>query len=66
MGQEELIWEDMNHAKLNEISYVTVAQQGNTVDFGDLITARDSPRGANGYEFSDSWNSIWRKYTISN
>ena len=34
-------------AKLNEISYVTVAQQGNTVDFGDLITARDSPRGAN-------------------
>ena len=34
-------------AKLNEISYVTVAQQGNTVDFGDLVVARDSPRGAN-------------------
>ena len=34
-------------AKLNEISYVTVAQQGNTVDFGDLITARDAPRAAN-------------------
>ena len=30
MGQEELIWEDMKPAKLNEISYVTIAQQGNT------------------------------------
>ena len=53
----------MAPAKLNEISYVTIAQQGNTVDFGDLITARDSPRWSNS---SDSWNSIWRKYTISN
>ena len=34
-------------AKLNEISYVTVAQEGNTVDFGDLVVARDAPRGAN-------------------
>ena len=32
---------DPGPAKLNEISYVTIAQQGNTVDFGDF-TSRDS------------------------